>query len=300
MRVALIVALCACRPPPNHLITPLSSHADVAPPHEAILVEHDGVLARLMLDTGELAEDGPIPLAITPDATLRIERAGDRYAIREGRDRRPVPDLVAIDRMPRLSPDRTMFAVMLPAPDQAPPENVAVEMSGVAIATVATAAVRRVAVGPVEELVWADDSSALYAGTRTRWQRIDLASGAITDTDPPHEHTTITYGQSVTCEASGLRATVHTEGERDQILIDTLATQRNPEQLTRIAPRVLLEVEQHSRTRGVRELNVISHMAFTRSCSHLVFAFGDAVYLANVASGRTTFVIHGRAPQLAP
>jgi hypothetical protein len=305
MKLAVVMALAACHVKDNRLLTPGSTRSVVKPPHEAIFVERDTDLIRMTLDTGDVVVIGPIPLAASNDGKTRIDIARDRYTVLDPQGTRVVDHVRAIDRNPELAPDEHAFFVTEPAEGQA---VAPFTMSRLAIVMIGDLAATRFETGAIDRALWAADSSAVYVKVHDQWKRAELASGQLTELPKPPEELDASFDRTLlqaptTCPARGLEASIDEADSQQRIVIDTIAGTKNPETLATLQRRVLIAAE-HRTSHGVTALGVAPEMlgglAFTRTCSHLLFTFGQAVYIADVETGKYALVTRGGHPRRAP
>lgn len=300
MRRAVLVALAACGSAPGKLLTPSSPRSSLAAPHETILVEQGSSLVRVALDTGDATPVGTIPIALTDDGAYRLDVIAEHYVIgdRDGAQHR-LDALQPVGR-PMLSPTQTLVVIDQPAAGQ---EVGPFTMTRVAVVTLADASVKLFELGPFDTVEWSADAAALYVARGDSWKRLELATGAITELRgrPPGTDTfeRRSFQRPATCPARGLSLSITSDGERQRIVAETHANQGDPDHLARIEPRVLVEARYVKRDLVQHATGgpALGDLMFTKTCSHAVFTFGDAVYLLDLDSGRYGPVTRGARPR---
>jgi len=98
---------------------------------------------------------------------------------------------------------------------------------------------------------------------------------------------------SVVCAAKGFRLRFDIRGKRQRIVLDPFATEANPEVLSGLRPRLLVEAEYVPYHRLSAEPAMLAHLKLSKPCDHFMFDFGDWVYLGEVATGQIAPLIRG-------
>jgi hypothetical protein len=161
------------------------------------------------------------------------------------------------------------------------------------------ASLQRISLGPRVDryslsLTWAKDHSALLVADGDDRYRLDLATGAHTPIDKLewklHEPPPATD-----CTTRGLRLERRVAKKQQTIALVTLASSKNPEELSAIEDRVLVAATNHSGGSGRwdPQPGPLEPVQFTPSCDHFVFTLEDRIYVASVATGRYAFLMRG-------
>ncbi len=296
MTVAVVALLAACPfPEPtsrrsepvrdNKLVSKPVTIAELAPATGSVLVTTRDGLARVPLDGTRVTIIDTIPGAMTPDGAIRIHRSGGRYRVRTDNDELEVPDLVATDIGFLMAPDGRHVATAAETAD-------GVRLAIISIGD-ATGRTFPLAMDKVWLHRWADDGSALFhrLDGHDAWHRVDVATGAVTEARPPVR--TPPPDGSASCPEKGFRIRVDYRAKRQRIVIDPTATQANPEELSGVRPRILVEAENRSFFERGPNPGQITGLKVIKPCDHFMFDFGGWVYLGEVATGRFAPLIRG-------
>lgn len=280
----------------NQLVSKPVTIAQLAPAAGSVLVRSRDGLVRVPLDGTPGTIIDSIPGAMTTDGSIRIHKSGATYVVRTDDGERVVPDLVATDIGFRMAPDDRHVATAAETPATSALNPTAVQLAIISL-TDATARIYPLPMDAFWQHRWADDGSAFFhrdSGADI-WRRVDLATGAITEARPPIR--TPDPDGSVDCPAKGFRLRIDIRGKRQRIVMDPIATQANPEELSGVQPRLLVEAENLAYDRLRDAPAMLGHLMLTKPCDLYMFDFGGWVYVGEVAGGRFAPLIRGSDPR---
>lgn len=276
----------------NQLVSQPVTLAQLAPTEGSVLVRFlDGHLL-VALDGSRSTVTDTLPGATTADGSIRIHKSGATYILRTDSGDRVVPDLVATDIGFLMSPDDRHVATATGTTAMAGGNPINVQLAIISIAD-ASARVFPLAMDRHWRHRWADDGSAFFHrdSSADTWRRVDLVTGAITEARPPIR--TPDRDSSAECSAKGFRLRVDIQGDRQRIVIDPIATQANPEALSGVQPRLLVEAE-HLPAGKLRDNPAqLAHLNVMKPCDLFTFDFAGWVYLGEVSSGRFARLFRG-------
>jgi hypothetical protein len=280
----------------NRLLSKPVALVDLDPPDTTILVRGRDGLTRVSLDGTRVVVIDAIPSAMTTDGSIRVHVVAGRYVVRSARGEQVIADLVATRDGFRISPDERFVAVTTAI---APASDFDLGTSRLAIISLIDGTARTL---PLEARsfyadVWADDSSAFfhYESSSDTWKRVDIATSAVTEARPPVQ--TPDPDGSVDCPAKGFRLRVDIRGGRQRIVLDPIATQANPEVLSALRPRLLVEAENLPSGKLRDDPARLGHLMLTKPCDHFMFDYGGWIYVGAVGSGRIAALIRGSDPR---
>jgi len=274
----------------NNVTTPRATLAEVAPPHVPVVVRTSGGLFRMFLDTGSrqsiTATDAAVPL----DATSLLDVEAGHYVV----TRPDAPKLVIEEMTPQnyvdVAPDRKHIALA--------------EGHTIVVADVLTGAVRRYDLpeqgGEASRIHWLT-SQSLYVHTDTTID-LDITTGVITPSAGVDELEWLMAGYSpdLPCPAKGFVLQKRTGHGRQEIVLVPTASAADPETLTSLETRVLVQTTDKSGHSGDGAINLgkknpepLSLDALLPSCEHFVFSLEGKTFVGNIATGKIAFVGFG-------
>jgi hypothetical protein len=287
---AVITAGCGGGHWTNTLKTPRTTLAEVGAPHLAVVVASEHGLSRVYLDTGhaETLTDNTDAIAIDA-ATLLLVEAG-HYVIERGTTRIPV-DAVLAKHRPVVAPDRRHLVTT---------EDRTIVVIDVADGKVARHAIA--ASGPGNNsalsIAWAPTSDAVIVDDDGAYQRLDLASGALSPADKL-DYRGPSQSDALTCPAKGFKLERRWTHGQQIILVPTAST-ASPEELSAVESRVLVEATDLPSRGGDGAINLgkkqpepLGLGVLTPSCEHFVFDLEGKVYVGSIATGRIAYLAPG-------
>lgn len=276
----------------NRLVSRPVPLAQLHPPNETILVRARDGLTRVSLDGQRVEVIDAIPSAMTKDGSIRIYIVSGRYVLRSARGPQVIADLIATQDGVRVSPDDRFVAVTTEKPPTTEFDHGTRQLALISLVD-ASARVVPLAADSFYADVWADDSSAFfhYESASNTWKRVEVATGAISESKPPVQ--TPAPDGSVDCPAKGFRLRVDIRGERQRIVLDPIAPQGNPEELSTLRPRILVEAEHLPAGKLRDDPAQLAGLKLTKACDHFMFEHGGWVHLGDVETGRFARLFRG-------
>ncbi|HTL31601.1 MAG TPA: hypothetical protein VL326_00675 [Kofleriaceae bacterium] len=289
-----LVALSSCGGPDrwnNNVTTPRATLAEVAAPHVPIVVHTSGGLYRMFLDTGSreavVASDSAIPL----DATSLLDIEAGHYVV----TRTGAPKLVIENMTPQhyvdVAPDHKHIALA--------------EEHTIVVASLIDGAVKRydVPAGAARDQTlgfhWATANTLLFRYDETA--ELDIATGTITPVAKDDWSSwLVQHSPDVECREHGFVLQERTRKGHQEIVLVPTASTANPEELSSLETRVLVQATDKDGHHGDGAINLgkknpepLSLELLLPSCEHFVFSLEGKTYIGNIATGKIAFVGFG-------